>query len=73
VRKKVSASSVDPAMAELNACLGEARVAMEQAAEASSEAWDATQREANQAFDKLRVQAGKAAGKLQQELGIDLT
>jgi uncharacterized membrane protein HdeD (DUF308 family) len=73
VRKKVSASSVDPAMAELNTCLGEARVAMEQAAEASSEAWDATQKEANQAFDKLRVQAGKAAGKLQQELGIDLT
>jgi uncharacterized membrane protein HdeD (DUF308 family) len=71
VRQKVSATSVDPAIRELNIQLGDARVAMKAAAEASGEAWDAAQKEANRSFDALRKKATTAAEHLQRDLGVE--
>jgi uncharacterized membrane protein HdeD (DUF308 family) len=70
LRKKVSLSEVDPAMKALNEKLGRARKVMEEAAKATEEAWDATQKEAAKEFKKLRESAAELSEKLRQELGI---
>jgi hypothetical protein len=70
LRKKVSTSEVDPAIQVLNRHLGEAREQMQAVASATKESWDATQQEANAAFEKLRDSAAEATQRLKQELGI---
>jgi len=70
LRKKVSGSDVDPAIRELNTQLGAAREEMQRTAEASAEAWNAAQDEANKTFDALRKSAAEVSAQLQKELGI---
>lgn len=71
LRKKVSASDVDPAMVELNESLGNARETMQRAADAASEDWAKTQEVANVAFEQLRQSISGAAQQLKEELGAD--
>jgi hypothetical protein len=71
IRRKVAASSVDPAIAEFNTQLGDARIAIKAVADASAEAWDVAQKEANKSFEDLRKKAADAAQDLQRELGIE--
>ena len=71
LRKKVSTSEVDPSIRELNTQLGAAREEMQRTAEASAEAWNATQDKANKTFDTLRKSAAKVSAQLQKELGIE--
>lgn len=70
LRKKVSTAEVDPAIKELNSKLGEARVEADRAAQATSEAWDQAQTEANKRFKELQKSAGDVIGRLQKDLGI---
>ncbi len=70
LRKKVSAGDVDPAIKDLNAKLGEARVEAERAAQASAEAWNEAQTEANKRFGELQKSASEVIGRLQKDLGI---
>jgi uncharacterized membrane protein HdeD (DUF308 family) len=71
LRKKVSSSEVDPAILELNRKLAEARVQMDQAATATRDSWNRTQKEANAAFEALRESAAEMSGRLKKELGLD--
>lgn len=73
LRKKVSTGEVDPAIKELNTRLGEARVEMDNAAQATAEAWDAAQTRATRTFGALQKDAAVVIGRLQKELGIDQT
>jgi uncharacterized membrane protein HdeD (DUF308 family) len=70
LRKKVSSEEVDPAIRDLNTRLGEAREKMEQVKEASYEAWEAGQQEAERAFDSLQESVAEAAERLRSELGV---
>jgi uncharacterized membrane protein HdeD (DUF308 family) len=70
LRKKVSSSDVDPAVMEMNEKLKTAREWMQRADEATTEAWDEAQKEANAAFEKLQQSSAELAGRLKQELGI---
>jgi uncharacterized membrane protein HdeD (DUF308 family) len=71
LRKKVSLSEVDPAIQDLNEKLGVARVQMQQASEATKEAWDEAQVEANAAFKGLRVTLSELTKNFKKELGLD--
>ena len=70
LRKKVSSEEVDPAIRDLNTRLGEAREKMEQVKEASYEAWEAGQQEAERVFDSLQESVAEAAERLRSELGV---
>ena len=70
LRKKVSSEEVDPAISELNTKLGQAREKMEQVKETSYQAWEAGQKEAEQAFNSLQKSVAEAAERLQRELGV---
>jgi len=70
LRKKISASEVDPAIAELNRDLGEARKRLQDAISATKDTWDKTQDEANAAFRELMRKAEETTGRLKGELGI---
>ena len=68
VSQKVSTSDVDPAIQELNARLGQARQQVNQAVNEGFEAWDSTQRDVQQAFDKLQDGIASAAEQLAKKL-----
>lgn len=70
LRKKVSSSDVDPGIAEMNEKLKAAREWMRRADEATTEAWDTTQKEANVAFEKLQHSSAELAEQLKRELGL---
>ena len=70
LRKKVSSEEVDPSIRDLNTRLGEAREKMKQVKEASYEAWEAGQKEAERTFDSLQKSVAEAAERLQRELGV---
>ena len=55
----------------LNTQLGKAREKMQRTAEASADAWNVTQDEANKAFDDLRKSAAEVSAQLQKDLGIN--
>jgi uncharacterized membrane protein HdeD (DUF308 family) len=71
VRKKVSTEEVDPAIRDLNTRLGEAREVLTEVAEEGFEAWDAAQRQAEQAFESLQESVNTAAERLAVHLGVD--
>ena len=71
LRKKISASEVDPAIVQLNRNLARARERMLQTADATDEAWDKTQQEADEAFKKLQQSAADVTGYLRKELNLD--
>lgn len=73
VQQKVSSSDVDPAIAELNQSLGEARTRMREAESKGRESWKKTQKEANQAFADLRKNMSGAAAELQRLMGSNST
>jgi hypothetical protein len=71
VRKKVSLTEVDPAIVALNEKLGEARVQMQQVADATEEAWQDAQKEASAAFKQLQKNSAELRDQLKQELGLE--
>ena len=68
VSQKVSTSDVDPSIQELNTRLGQARQQVNQAVNEGFEAWDTTQRDAQQAFDKLQNGIASAVEQLAKKL-----
>jgi uncharacterized membrane protein HdeD (DUF308 family) len=71
MKQKVSTSEIDPSIRELHRKLGEARQQMQEAAAAAKDSWNATQDEANVAFQKLRDSAAEIARRVKQELGLE--
>jgi hypothetical protein len=71
LRKKVSLTEVDPAIVALNEKLGEARVQMQQVADATEEAWQDAQKEASAAFKQLQKNSAELRDQLKQELGLE--
>lgn len=64
VEGKVSAGDVDPAIAELNQQLGQAREELEKSAEAASDSWATLQAGVAESFETLRKSAQKASDRL---------
>jgi len=51
--------------------LGEARVQMQQVADATEEAWQDAQKEASAAFKQLQKNSAELRDQLKQELGLE--
>lgn len=71
LRKKVSASDMDPGVLEMNKKLIEAQSWMDQTKEASKEEWQKIQEKSNEAFDKLQKKMGDINKKLKDSVGLD--
>ena len=67
VDQKVSASDVDPALANLNEDLREARKVLDQSAKEASESWASFQQGVNQALESLRKSMSEAASRVQEK------
>ena len=66
VDEKVSASDVDPAVAELNNQLGSARKKMDEASSAASESWAMLQGGVRDAFETLRTSVNQSAERIKR-------
>jgi len=64
VEGKVSADDVDPAIAELNQQLSQARTELEQASDAASESWATLQTGVTESFETLRKSVQEASDRL---------
>lgn len=64
VEGKVSADDVDPAIAELNQQLGEARADLESSSDAASESWATLQAGITESFETLRKSVQEASERL---------